>query len=385
MTRKRPFSATDKRLKKLNARNCSSSMRGIAAFPRQTAPQIVEVDEPSPPAAGEVLCRTLALGICGTDREILRFAEPLRPEGEDYLILGHECLAQVEQVGSDVTGLAEGDFVVPVVRRSTSQRSHRSDMLSFGEYVERGIVRLHGFSVPLWKDRPEHLFRVEPLLAPYAVLAEPITCAEKAINEALVIERARLGPDTWDDPPPRVLITGMGPIGFGALLVCHTLGWPVTVYGRDDPDSARATLAVDFGATYLQASPRAFAVDDVERSGFDLVLECTGAVEVLLAATEVLASCGVMAWLGSQRASRAVEANVAQVIRHGVLRNHVHLGVVNAAPGDFHDALADLEYVRRRTPELLDRLITERVGMDEALWHYNHRRPQGIKTVIMYP
>ena len=63
-------------------------------------------------------------------------------------------------------------------------------MLPFGQYVERGIVEEHGFSTPWWKDRPQHLFKVEPDLAPWAVLTEPFSVAEKGINEALVIRSA---------------------------------------------------------------------------------------------------------------------------------------------------------------------------------------------------
>ena len=361
-------------------------MRGIAAFPNQTSPRFVEVEEPEPPAAGEVLCRTLQLGICGTDREILQSAQPLTPEGCDYLILGHECLARVEQVGADVTGLSPGDLVVPIVRRSIGDdEPFRPDMLAFGRYVERGIVRLHGVSVPYWKDRPEHLFRINPAMAPYAVLAEPITCSEKAINEALLLQRARLGPQAWSETsPPRVLITGMGPIAFGALVVCRALKWPTTVYGRDNPTSSRATLVADFGARYLEASPTALQPADVEREGYDLVLECTGAEEVMLAAAEALASRGIMAWLGSQRRHQPTTLNLARMVRTGVVRNHIHLGVVNAAPGDFYDALADLEQLHQQAPELLDRLITDRVSVDEALWHYEHRRPQGIKAIVAF-
>ena len=87
---------------------------------RETAPIWVEALEPRPPAVGEVLCRTLELGVCGTDREILLSAKPWLPEGEDKLILGHESLARIEAVGSGVADFQPGDLVVPVVRRRVS-------------------------------------------------------------------------------------------------------------------------------------------------------------------------------------------------------------------------------------------------------------------------
>src|SRR5437764_3319349 len=172
-------------------------MFAIAAQTDSTRPIVVEAAAPTGPAPGEVLCRTLELGVCGTDREILLSARPWTPAGEDRLILGHECLARVEAVGPDVSEYRIGDLVVPVVRRALAGQTRRVDLLPFGAFVERGIVREHGFSQPLWLDRPEHLFRVPADIVDLAVLTEPLTCAEKGCNEAAVLTRARLGADTW--------------------------------------------------------------------------------------------------------------------------------------------------------------------------------------------
>lgn len=358
-------------------------MHAIAARIGSKEPVFVDVDEPVSPAAGEVICRTLELGICGTDREILESACPLVPPNTEHLILGHECLGRVVAVGDDVSELSVGDLVVPLVRRSNVATS-RADLLPFGRYVERGIVYEHGFSAPVWKDRPEFLLPVGNDATPFAVLAEPVSVAEKAVNEALAVQRGRLGATAWTQPPPRVLVTGMGPIGFAAVLASRARGWPVTMYGRDDVDSFRATLAVAFGASYLPDARADFAPADVERDGFDLILECTGSDRVMIRAARSLAACGVMVWLGAARVPRAAEHNLAEMMRNGILRNHVHLGTVNSARRDFRDALTHLAEVNKQQPQLLQSLITCRVSPDEALWHYRHRQPQGIKTVVVY-
>jgi hypothetical protein len=82
----------------------------------------------------------MELGICGTDREILASENPLVPPGEDLLVLGHESLARVEEVGEGVTEVIVGDLVVPVVRRASAWSPTRVDLLPFGQYTERGIV-----------------------------------------------------------------------------------------------------------------------------------------------------------------------------------------------------------------------------------------------------
>src|SRR6185436_14529778 len=100
---------------------------------------------------------------------------------------GHECLARIEAIGSDVSAFRVGDLVVPVVRRPLTGQTRRADLLPFGTFVERGIVREHGFSQPLWLDRPEHLFRVPADIVDLAVLTEPLAVSEKAANEALLL------------------------------------------------------------------------------------------------------------------------------------------------------------------------------------------------------
>src|SRR5262245_41498441 len=128
-------------------------MFAIAAQTGSKQPAIVNAPEPRWPGAGEVLCRTLELGVCGTDRELLLSAKPWTPVGEDKLILGHESLARIEAVGASVGDFRPGDLVVPVVRRPLRGQTRRPDLLPFGAFVERGIVREHGFSQPLWIDQ----------------------------------------------------------------------------------------------------------------------------------------------------------------------------------------------------------------------------------------
>ena len=359
--------------------------RAIAAKVGSDRPSFQVLPRPLAPARDEVLCRTLQLGICGTDREILASRNPSTPDGENHLVLGHECLACVESVGDEVEGFRAGQLVVPTVRRPLSPSSMRVDMLPCGEYTERGIVKQHGFSQPLWREKPEFLLPVEDDLAEVAVYTEPQAVAEKAVNEAIAVQRGRLGEQVWKIPPPRVLVTGQGPIAFAALIACRARHWPVTVLGRDQDETYRTRLARDLGATqYLSLARAGLGQVDADRDGYDLLLECTGSGEVLLQASQSLAARGVAVWLGAARDSQPGERNVQRLMRHAVLRNHLHLGSVNAAPRDFADGLAHLRALRQERPETIARLFTSRMTFDEALNEYTTRRAQTIKVVIEF-
>jgi threonine dehydrogenase-like Zn-dependent dehydrogenase len=360
----------------------------IAARTGSTVPELVEIPCPRLPSgfgSDDILCRTLELGICGTDREILHAASPWTPPGSPFLVLGHECIARVEAVGDAVSDWQVGDLVVPAVRRSLPGETRRLDYLPLGKFTERGIWSEHGFSAPLWLDKSQHLFRVPAEIADIAVFTEPLAVAEKGVNEATLLQQARLGVDIWKTDPPRVLVTGMGPIGFAAAMACAVRGWVVTMYGRDRTDSFRATLAGRFGVQYLPATDGCFDLPNVERDGFDLVLECTGNDGILVSASAALRSCGIVVWLGSTRVPLPANLNVASMMRRALLCNHLHVGSVNAAPRDFHDALAHLAQLKRTHADELQSLITARVSLGESLWHYEHRQAQGIKTVIEYP
>jgi threonine dehydrogenase-like Zn-dependent dehydrogenase len=154
--------------------------------------------------------------------------------------------------------------------------------------------------------------------------------------------------------------------------------------GRDEPGNFRAGLVERLGGRYLRLEQGEIEPEKIEQAGFDLLLECTGSDEVLVRAAKLVRSCGAIVWLGSSRVPRPASLNVARMMRDGLLRNHLHVGCVNAAPRDFHDALAHLAQFKRSHPAELAALITARVAPQDSLWHYQHRQPQGIKTVVMY-
>ena len=357
--------------------------KGIAAYVGRTAPEWVDAPPPDSLPADQVICRTLQLGVCGTDREIIHSGRPWVPEGSEYLILGHECLARVEELGSEVRGFQAGDLVVPSVRRAKTAHVPRPDMLPPDQYSERGILEQHGFSQPLWRDDPHYLLPVPAALDDLAVFAEPQSVAEKAVNEAEILQQARLGGEIWRSKPPRVLVTGMGPIGFAGVIAAWSRGWPVTLYDRDPEDSPRVRLALGLEVDYLQQQQVDLA-DLPDSQRFDLVLECTGSDEVLIAASHALGHCGAMVWLGASRDAQPRSHNLDDLMRRAIMGNHLHLGTVNSAPRDFDQAIAHLLALKREKPQVAAGLITRRAAIGDALDHFTHREPHDIKTVFMY-
>jgi threonine dehydrogenase-like Zn-dependent dehydrogenase len=92
-------------------------MKAIAVTPRIKDVQIINQAEPQVSSPTGVKLRMLEAGVCGTDKEICAFQYGTPPTGSEQLVIGHESLGEVVEVGPKVTRIKIGDLVVPMVRR----------------------------------------------------------------------------------------------------------------------------------------------------------------------------------------------------------------------------------------------------------------------------
>jgi threonine dehydrogenase-like Zn-dependent dehydrogenase len=84
-------------------------MKAIAVSAKSRSIGIIDVERPRVSRPSDVLVRILDVGVCGTDREICAFEYGTPPAGSEQLVIGHEALGQVEEVGSAVTRVRPGD------------------------------------------------------------------------------------------------------------------------------------------------------------------------------------------------------------------------------------------------------------------------------------
>jgi threonine dehydrogenase-like Zn-dependent dehydrogenase len=320
--------------------------------------EVVALPDPVP-AAGEVLVRTLEVGVCGTDREIAEGLFGAAPRGERRLVLGHELLGVVER---DAHGLARGQLVTATVRRSCGRCAACSaggpDACLTGDYAERGITRLDGFARELVAESPEHLVPIPDALGRLGVLAEPASVCARALRHARAVGHRQ----PWE--PRRALVLGSGAIGMLATCLLRLDGFAVWTAARAAPDTPKARLAAALGATYASVAetpPEALARDV---GGFDVVLEATGDAEVMLGTLGLLARNGVACLLGlDARPGRvALERRVVGV--DAVLGNRALVGSVNAHRDDWVAAVAALARARRRWPGVLEAFVGLRVPVD---------------------
>lgn len=120
-------------------------MEAIAVTPQKRKVEIINQSEPTILSPTDVKLRMLEAGVCGTDKEICAFEYGIPPSGSEQLVIGHESLGEVVEVGLKVTRVTVGDLVVPMVRRPCPHdycvacRSGRQDFCFTGDFQERGI------------------------------------------------------------------------------------------------------------------------------------------------------------------------------------------------------------------------------------------------------
>jgi glucose 1-dehydrogenase len=346
-------------------------MRAITVRPGQEGSlRVADVAEP-PPEAGAVLVQGIALGVCGTDREIASGEYGWAPDGRDELVLGHESLGRVLEAPPD-TGLAEGDLVVGIVRRPdpvpcASCAVGEWDMCRNGQYTERGIKQLDGYGSERYRLLPEFAVRIDPALGNLGVLVEPTSILAKAWDHV-----ERIGHRVYWEPR-RALVTGAGPIGLLAALFAVYLGLETHVLDQVT-DGPKPKLVADLGASY-HAGPPAEACSDA-----DVIIECTGVGSLVFDVISCNAPGGIVCLTGISSGGRKIGVDAADVNRQLVLENDVVFGSVNANRRHYEKAAAVLANADR---DWLERLITRRVPLehwDEVL----ERRPDDVKVTIEF-
>jgi threonine dehydrogenase-like Zn-dependent dehydrogenase len=233
-----------------------------------------------------------------------------------------------------------------------------------GRYTERGIKEDDGYCVDRFRIEPEFAVRLPPSLGRLGVLVEPASVVAKAWEHVERIgRRAR-----WE--PARVLVTGAGPIGLLAALMAVQRGLEVHVLDRVT-EGPKPALVRDLGATF-HSGPVAEACPDA-----DVIIECTGAGEVVLEAMLAAAPGGIVCLTGISFGGREV-VDGAALNRIMVLENRVVFGSVNANRRHYESAVAALGVA---DPTWLERLITLRVPLER--WADALRRgPADVKAVI---
>ncbi len=367
-------------------------MKAVAIFPNEKQVRVVDHPAPKISAPTEVRLRMLNVGVCGTDRELASFKYGTPPRGSEYMVIGHESLAEVVDGGAE-SKLKQGDLVIATVRRPCDRadcracNSGRQDFCFTGAFTERGIKEAHGFLTEYIVEDEKYLRCLPRELREVGVLIEPLTIAEKALIQIWQMQ-SRL---PWGCPIEpgkavghchRAVVLGAGPVGLLGAMALTAHGFDTWVYSRSKKPNSKADVAESFGAKYISAEE--VSVEQLAElvGNIDVVYEAAGAPGVAFDVMRVLGANGIFVLTGIPDRKTVAEIDLSRILFNLVLRNQVIFGTVNAGDDAFDAAVRDLGEFMRRWPSSVRALITGRYGLDDAPEQLTGRA-RGIKEVVV--
>lgn len=338
-------------------------MKAIAVKPGvPDSVHLVEMPKPSVeevPNGRGVLVKVLRVGVDGTDKEINNAEYGAAPEGEDFLVIGHEGFGVVEEVGPAVSELKPGDYVVATVRRpggSIYDLIGTNDMTTDDQYFERGINLRHGFLSEYYVEDAEFVVKIPRGLKNVGVLLEPMTVVQKGITQAYEIQR-RLR--VWR--PRRAAVLGAGTIGLLATLVLRLKGIEVVTFGRSPRPYLNSDLIEELGAQYVSTEDIGVQDFAAKNGAFDIIFEATGFSPIVFDAMQALEKNGVLVLSSVTGGDRKAVVPADKINLDFVLGNRVMVGTVNANREYFESGAKDMAAAVLEYGDWLERLLTHPV------------------------
>ena len=212
-----------------------------------------EVPEPEVASAGQALVRPVAVATCDLDYPIVTGQTPI----PGPIAVGHEGIAEVVEIGTDVTSVAVGDLVVVPFQISCGSCANCEAGLT-GSCLSVPDNSMFGFGAlgGNWGGMLSDL-----LLVPYADAM--LIKLPGGVDPAAAASASDNIPDAWrtvapylrKSPDSEVLILGGGArsIGLYAIAIARALGSPRVTYIDTDPD--RLAVASDLGAEAIDTEP----------------------------------------------------------------------------------------------------------------------------------
>ncbi len=362
-------------------------MKAMGIRSGQAGAQLIEVEQPKEIADDQVLLKTLYTGICGTDRGIisgqLKFARP--PAGSDFLIMGHEGLAEVIDVGKSVKQFKRGDIVVPMVRRPggcLQCRIGRQDNCEDGDFVEAGIRGKDGFMREYFVDDERYLINVyDKSLGKLAVLTEPLKNVVKSFDAYRTVMRrsiAHCSDGSFDCK--RVTVAGGGPIGILFALIFRSNGFDVQMFDRNDHLGKLTDISEKMNIEFRISDGSGLPPNFIE--GVDVFVDTTGSPSIVGRGLEGLSHNGCMVLFGTT--SGGSYQLTGDVITSLVEKNATIIGTVDGSKAHYVEALNYLSSWKGMFPGVLEDMITQEDVPEESISSLNTKVTGEIKRIIRW-
>mgnify|MGYP005816819873 CR=1 FL=1 len=260
--------------------------------------RLEDVPDPSVQLPTDAVVRVVTACICGSDLWPYRGVNPT-PEPRR---IGHEFVGVVEQVGSAVTAVKPGDFVVAPFTISDNTCVHCRNGVqtscvhggAWGAVNDDGLLADGGQGEYVRVPYADGTLVVAPGVPSDELLPGVLACSDVMGTGHHAALSGRVGPGS------SVVVVGDGAVGLCAVIAARRLGAErIVAMSRS---AGRQALATRFGATDLVAERGAEGVahvlDLLDGVGADSALECVGTKESMQQALDVVRPGGLVGFVG---------------------------------------------------------------------------------------
>jgi threonine dehydrogenase-like Zn-dependent dehydrogenase len=374
-------------------------MKAIGMIRGKSGAQTFDIPKPEVSKPDDVLIQVKEAGVDGTDFNMVKYDLQDMVKGRDELVMGHEMVGVVDAVGSEVKSLVPGDTVVLTVRRGCGVCQpclhNQSDMCMTGLYTERGIHKQDGYFTEFVVDQEQYIVNVPGKLKNLAVFTEPLSIAEKGIEQIKLIQ-SRL-PWACEHPDhgflstdwgrcKTALVLGAGPLGILATALLRLAEVYTYVADIIPEDSQKVHLVKHMGANYVDArskTPKELVEFCCSPSGsLDIIFEASGAAATAIELINYMSRSSIYIMTGIPREELVVSIDAAQIMRQIVRNNQVVVGSVNSNRGHFEMALKNIPAINSKFGGMLEEMITHNFTLRDGEKIFSPTDKKRIKTVI---
>ncbi|MFC1945147.1 alcohol dehydrogenase catalytic domain-containing protein [Chloroflexota bacterium] len=371
-------------------------MRAIGIIEGLNKAKIMDLEKPQIHESNDVLIEVKFVGISEIDRRFAQGETFIAPEGFDFLILGHEVMGRVIEVGPSVVNLQIGDNVVLTSRRNcgkcTECERDNTDLCLSGLYSERGIRGAHGFMAEYILEKEKYIVKIPEAIEDIAILLSPLSIAEKIVTSIVSFGHRMDNPKPWPehayhDPDwgmeKTAVVVGGNSTAILTALLLRLKSVNTFLLSNRIGTSKIQRLVESAGIKYYETSVNESCEHFSQKIGrTDTVIDCSGEAEFNINLLDLLGNSGAFVTSTIPSINLKNNVNINRFMLDRLIRNQGMFGCISANRRYLESAINDLILLKEQFTEPINGIITDKIPFSNYESAFSALENTSIKVIL---